>query len=356
ELLADAGTAAKVVNGIDKDGRSALHYACLNDDIPLLTVLLADDRVDVGLRTPKGDTCLHLGALYASLESLKRLFADPRGSKLLNEQNQWGETPLHLCAGSGDKGAGKAAALLLEQGASMTIVDKWKRGPMDVAHDNGENPLVAVFDEFLDKHPAKRAEVEAVTAAYKAHVESQNFKPAAGMNKNIFSQLGGALKGLKKVSITEKQMFAPSSGTVTKAKGDQQDARSTGKVLSKMIDFPGDLEEIKGLLADDKVDPGGKDAYGLTALMKFASWNKTEFIALLLPHLSPEQINAQDPEGKTALHWACEMASVAAVSALVACAEVDPSIKDAKGRTPLDIVNSGQGAVIERLRKALQPK
>jgi ankyrin repeat protein len=46
-------------------------------------------------------------------------------------------------------------------------------------------------------------------------------------------------------------------------------------------------------------------------LHKFASWNKTEYIDLILPHLSKAQVNAQDREGKTAVHWACEMASVA---------------------------------------------
>ena len=88
ELLADKSTSAEVVNALDKDGRSAFHYACLNDDVNLLKVLIKDDRVNVELRSPKGDTCMHLAALYACLEVLKILFADPRASKLLNAQNQ----------------------------------------------------------------------------------------------------------------------------------------------------------------------------------------------------------------------------------------------------------------------------
>jgi ankyrin repeat protein len=68
ELLADKNTSAALINGQDKDGRCALHYACLNDDSKLLTMLLADKRVNVLQTTPKGDTCLHLAAVYASLE------------------------------------------------------------------------------------------------------------------------------------------------------------------------------------------------------------------------------------------------------------------------------------------------
>ena len=355
ELLANSATTAAQVNMLDKDGRSAFHYACLNDDVALLKVLVADERVDINLRSPKGDTCMHLAALYACLEVLKILFADPRTSQLINAKNQWGETPLHLCAGSGDKGAARAAALLLEANASLLEVDKWHRGPVDVAHDNGENSLVEVFKTHLAKQsPELQANVKKVTEEY---LKVKNDKPVISEDKKqeqakmIFSGLGSALKGLKKTEITEKTMFAKSEGKVSS--GIQLDAKSTGKVLSKMIDFPGDKEEIKSHLANKEVNPGGRDAYGLTALHKFASWNKVEFIDLLLPHLTKEQINEQDPDGKTALHWACEMASVAAVSRLMECPDIDSTIKDAKGRTPMDILDSGTGSVIQRLKNAL---
>ena len=58
------------------------------------------------------------------------------------------------------------------------------------------------------------------------------------------------------------------------------------------------------------IDPAGTDSYGLTALHKFASWNKTLFIELIVSKLTAEEINAKCPEGKTALHWAVEMAAV----------------------------------------------
>ena len=47
EFLKDPSFLADTINMIDKDGRSAFHYACLNDDVPLLTTLLADPRVNV---------------------------------------------------------------------------------------------------------------------------------------------------------------------------------------------------------------------------------------------------------------------------------------------------------------------
>jgi ankyrin repeat protein len=109
DLLSDASLPASVINWPDKDGRSAFHYSCLNDDVPLLTILLADPRVGVNNTSPNGDTALHMAALYAALEAMKLLFADGRIN--VNSQNKFGETPLHLCAGSGDKSAAMSADL-----------------------------------------------------------------------------------------------------------------------------------------------------------------------------------------------------------------------------------------------------
>lgn len=362
ELLADAGTSADNVNSMDKDGRSAFHYSALNDDTPLMTALLADARTNVALCTPKGDTALHLASLYASQRAMRMLLGDARGTALLNAQNNFGETSLHLCAGSGDKGATKAARILLDAGASMALADQWGRGPADVAKDNGEGPCVALHEKWMTEE-ATTAQKEAVARLTDAYKASATATPAIADGersktaKLVFAGLGGALSGLKKVSVTEKSMFSKTAGKVTtKTAGAGNDARSRGKVLSKLVDFPGDQDEIAKHLADSEVDAGGADAYGLTALHKFASWNKTELMDMLLPKLTPAQVNAQDPEGKTALHWACEMASVAAVRRLVACADVDDAVKDAKGRTPLDIVDSGTGAVVERVRMALTGK
>lgn len=358
--LASKETTKENVNSLDKDGRSAYHYSCLNDDVRLMEVLLNDERIDVDQRTPKGDSGVHLAALYSSLRSLERLLKDPRGAKLINAKNNFKETPLHLCAGSGDKGASKTAKMLLSAGASLLEKDQWGRGPRDVSVDNAENPLTVVFKEYLEgQSPELREKVEALSKEYQ---DSQKEKPV--VNSNLRSQkanmlaagLGGALKRLKKVDKKDqkvKHMFTAAEGKVTdKPKG--KDLRFARKVLSKLVDFPGDVEEIRKYLADPNIDAGGKDAYGLTALHKFASWNKVELLEMLVPKLNEAELNAQDPDGKTALHWACEMASVAAVTFLVNIPEVNRKVKDKKGRTPNDILDGGDGgAVVERVRKAL---
>ena len=75
----------------------------------------------------------------------------------------------------------------------------------------------------------------------------------------------------------------------------------------------------------------------------------------MLPYLSVGDLNDKDPDGKTALHWAVEMASVAAVQRLVAIKDVDSNIKDAKNRTPMDILTQAQpSGIIDRIKAALK--
>ena len=120
---------------------------------------------------------------------------------------------------------------------------------------------------------------------------------------------------LKKTTTAVKTMFNASEGKVGNSSlVSSKDATNTAdgrRALSKLVDFPGDVEEIRKHLDNSgEIDPAGNDAYGLSAIHKFASWNKTVLLDLLIPKLTPAQLNAADKEGKTALHWAVEMASV----------------------------------------------
>ncbi|OQR98690.1 hypothetical protein ACHHYP_08207 [Achlya hypogyna] len=363
-LLASAELTAAVINKVDKDGKSAFHYACLNDDAKLLAVLLADPRVDVRMTSKNGDTGMHMAALYSSLEAISLLHADGRVD--INAQNMYGETPLHLCAGSGDKSAAKTANVLLANGALLSVTDKWNRGPKDVSHDNAENPIVATFNEYLEDRTRCSQEefdrVAAISAAYRA--ETAPAPPSvADLTKkvSIFGLGGLGQVKLKKTTTVLKTMFKADEGTTFSGRAtvDSDDER---RPLSKLIDFPGDLEDIRlqlsktTILTKEGVNPAGADAYGLTALHKFASWNKSEYLDALIPHLTKDELNAKCPEGKTALHYAIEMASAGAVKTLVA-AGADVNAVDGKGRTVAMILDGATASgVIERLRIALKPE
>ena len=113
---------------------------------------------------------------------------------------------------------------------------------------------------------------------------------------SIFGQLGGVT--LKKTKTVERSMFKKSEGSSStsnsksggssssSSSSDSSSSSSRGdgrRALSKLLDFPGDVEEVRRHLASpSEVDPAGRDAYGLTALHKLASWNKTMLMEMLM--------------------------------------------------------------------------
>jgi ankyrin repeat protein len=94
--------------------------------------------------------------------------------------------------------------------------------------------------------------------------------------------------------------------------------------LSKLVEYPGDVAAIEASLSSpETVDPSGRDSFGLTALMKFASWDKVDLMDLLLAGLaaaarSPGEPQSRDvilrhlhesspADGFTALHHAADV-------------------------------------------------
>merc|ERR1712125_135573 len=97
-------------------------------------------------------------------------------------------------------------------------------------------------------------------------------------------------------------------------------------------------------LADGSVDPAGRDMFALTALHKFAAWDKVDLMELLLPHLSDGDINATGgDDGFSALHHAVSMGAVRTLSVLLRHPAVDRTVRDRKGRTASELAASTPG-------------
>lgn len=82
-----------------------------------------------------------------------------------------------------------------------------------------------------------------------------------------------------------------------------------GAALSKLLEYGMRPSAVAALLADPTVDLEGRDAYGLAAVHKFASWNEVEHLAALAARLSTAALNARSGGGTkaaagTAYHYA----------------------------------------------------
>ena len=202
----------------------------------------------------------------------------------------------------------------------------------------------------------------AITAAYQtatAEHSPQYSAAAVAVGKATNATIFGQLKNvkLKKTHTVERTMFMKTEGGIVANAREGENERNRRTALSKLLEFPGDMEEFNRHLANpEEVNPAGCDAFGLTALHKLASWNKVTMMELLLPLLPDDMLDERCPDGKTPLHWAVEMHAVQAVELLLR-AGADRDIQDGKGCTVACMLDqmgaSDASGVVERLRTAL---
>lgn len=183
-----------------------------------------------------------------------------------------------------------------------------------------------------------------------------------------------------------KTILAMPSTVIISANNDNDDNNKSGfhikapkqkLSLSKLIEYPGDplqlndillpYHQLQSVTCDDNsncidssdkkyivdnqmeqygknIDLNGKDMYGLTALMKYAAWNKVDLVRMLLPYLTAEQVNTRGgskDQQYTCLHYCIDMEAVDTLAFLLKEAisnggKVDTTAVDAQGRTYIE--------------------
>ncbi|XP_068955651.1 transient receptor potential cation channel subfamily A member 1 [Petaurus breviceps papuanus] len=97
----------------DIDGCTPLHYAC-SQGVPLSVNNLLCLDVSICIKSKDNKSPLHFAANYGRINTCQRLVRDMTDTRLLNEGDQNGMTPLHLAAKNGHD---KVVKFLLKKGA-----------------------------------------------------------------------------------------------------------------------------------------------------------------------------------------------------------------------------------------------
>ena len=392
-LLARTGATAIDVNERDDKGNTALSWAAYFDETRLIEALLLDPRVDPAATNKRGLSCVHTAAISNSVSALRLLLAVPATAALRDSQNGWGETPLHLAAAAGHT---SAVRVLLEAAAVSDTPDQWNRTACVVGAEHGEGAVATVFRSFgIGVDPAA-AEVVAhgdsgrlgaglagLQTEFMAKIR-KSYRSRAAASSSAFAPLpppplppappppapapsskppppppappppaDPAFSNVGKrppVSpFPAGEMFALKLKSVPKpnpkpAAGRTRGARPPGlpgngkRALSKLVEYPGDPEAVGRLLLDAAIDAAGADMFGLTALHKFAAWDKVGLVELLLPALDAAAINAVGGEtGATALHQAIDMGAVRAARRLLQDERLDLTVTDGAGNTAAEL-------------------
>jgi ankyrin repeat protein len=319
-----------------------------DDETSILRVLIGLDRDShfahgitiapelVNLRTSKSQTVIHLCVSNMSHRILQYFTHNLTLIKSIkDEQNNWGESALHLAASIGNPSIiEKVINLQVDQ----SLRDKWNRTAADVAVEMGNASLLnspfssSFITPKVTNTPAPTVAIhsalftpkitgELSKALLNREKKLANSRDQEILVKTIFSQNVDKIEH-EKINISQRPMLPTTIPTTTGLKS-----------LSRYIEYPGDPIALKNLLIDKDIDINGKDSYGLTALHKVVSWNQIDLVKILLTHaelnINEKTANKKEFIGYTALHFAIESRCLQIIDLLLA----DP-------RTKLDIVES----------------
>ncbi|XP_062985937.1 transient receptor potential cation channel subfamily A member 1 [Elgaria multicarinata webbii] len=103
----------ELVTDEDNEGCTPLHYAC-RQGVPISVNSLLQLNVSICSKSRDRKSPLHFAASYGRINTCQRLLRDMEDTRLLNEGDKKGMTPLHLAAQNGHE---KVVQFLLKKGA-----------------------------------------------------------------------------------------------------------------------------------------------------------------------------------------------------------------------------------------------
>jgi len=127
-----------VVNSVDIDGRTALHWAAFSGALDITQYLL-EQKAEVDKIDESGWAALHIAVSAGNEEVVRELVGAGADVKKTNDK---GLTPLHYAA---SKSRVDIAKFLIERGADINAKDKANQTPLHRAATTGSTGTIAVL-------------------------------------------------------------------------------------------------------------------------------------------------------------------------------------------------------------------
>ena len=355
------------VNAQREGSWTSLHRASFKGRVEVARVLL-DHGANARLETKKGETALHIVSRgkykYSSEEqgaSTARLLLE-RGADV-NAQKKDGWTSLHEAA---FKGRVEVARVLLDHGANARLETTWGEtalhfvsGGKYISEEQGASTARLLLERGADVNAQEKDGWTSLhDAAFKGRVEVARVLLDHGANARLGTKWGETALHF----VSQGQFDSPEQGTSTARllleRGVDVDAQEkTGRTSLHEAAFRGRVEVVRVLL-DHGANAMLETKMGEMAvhMVSRGIYNSQEQGAstarLLLEH--GVDVNVQEEDGWTSLHWAAFKGRVKVARVLLSHG-ANAKLKTTKGETALHTVSRGkynsqeQGVSIARL-------
>ncbi|KAJ0059586.1 hypothetical protein NL108_001965 [Boleophthalmus pectinirostris] len=191
-----------LLNCEDNEGCTPLHYACrlgIHDSVKNMLGLSGQRGLEYKSKDKK--SALHFAAQYGRLNTCQRILENIKDSRLLNEGDERGHTPLHLASAGGHT---KVVQLLLRKGALFHCDYKgWSclHHAASEGYTQTMDILISANIKLLDKTD-EDGNTALHIAAREGHVAATKLLLARGaeilLNKNETSFMHEAVQNLRK--------------------------------------------------------------------------------------------------------------------------------------------------------------
>lgn len=310
------------LSGRDNDGRTALHYASMQDsqDLGILTLLLdAGGRATTNLGDNNGQTALHYAA-ERDLADHIRVLLDHGADILINDI--YGFSPFLWAVVSGTQ---LAVDVLLEKGASINSTSSDGKSALAWAASLGRYPVVTslIVERYMDntgnvsflnntlilslKEAASSGNLDIVQLLMNASGDL-NYRDQDGWSAIHWAAEEGHLETVR----------------LLLDKGAKANAVSSYGTSPLHCAANGGHISIVSLLLGNEADPMKSTCHGWTALHHAAFMGHSDVVKLLLEddrvRYSPSQ---QDNHGWSVLHLAVHSRDLATIDALIGSAVIE---------------------------------
>jgi ankyrin repeat protein len=347
---------ADIINAQDEDGDSALHLAIALENRTAVEELLKRDDVDVNLRNKYNQTALHLACFWKNIpvEMFRKILEK---SSDVNAQEIDGLTALHIAINFQLKGA--LEELLKRKDVDVNLKNKYNQTALHYYAAFGwknmpRNLFTKIFKKSTDVNAQDKNGFTALHFAIlgenrTAVEELLKCKDVDFNIKNYGNQTALYLScKWKNIPVELFRVILEKSTNVN-----AQD--EVGTTALHWATFKQSTTAVEELIKHKDVDVNLKNNKNQTALHCAAVAWKNMPIKLFTKILEKTtDVNAQEEDGRTALHWAIKEANKTAVGELLKCKDVDFNIKNNNDRTALFIACFWKNMPIDLFRLILE--